>query len=283
METEFTSIRYSGAEDGVARIVLARSEKRNAQDRHLLTELNRAFDMAAQDDDVKVIVLAGDPPDFSSGHSLGGGQAFDMDEYKPVSTWGGFSQPGAEGSWAAEEEFFYGFSERWRDIPKPTIAEVQGWVIAGGLMLMWPCDLVIAAENTKFTDPVVAWGVNGVEYFGHPWELGVRAAKEFLFTGQVLPAEEAKRLGMINHVVPLDELTSFTMTMAKKIARRPSMGLKLAKQSVNQAQDAMGFKNALRAAMSLQQLGHSHNRIKFGFGVDPSGKELIDEDLGKYK
>lgn len=283
MTDDFNAIKYADPAEGVARIVLARPEKRNAQDRELLTELNAAFDLAAQDDNVKVIVLAAEAPDFSSGHSLSGGRNFDMDTYKPVTTWGGFSLPGAEGSWAAEEEFFYGFSERWRDIPKPTIAEVQGWVIAGGLMLMWPCDIVIAGENAKFTDPVVAWGVNGVEYFAHPWELGVRKAKEFLFTGQVILAEEAKALGMVNHVIPMEELTEFTMNMARHIAKRPSIGLKLAKQSVNQAQDAMGFKTALRAAMSLQQLGHSHNKIAFGFGVDPSGTELIDKEIGKYK
>ena len=77
------------------------------------------------------------------------------------------------------------------------MVEVQGWVIAGGLMLVWPFDIIIAADDTKFTDPVVALGVNGVEYFAHPWEFGTRKAKEMLFTGEVIMADEAKSLGMV--------------------------------------------------------------------------------------
>ncbi len=280
--TEFATIKYSGPENGVARIVLNRPEKRNAQTMELLSELNSAFDLAAHDDDVKVIVLAGEGPDFSSGHAGTGN--LDMKNYKPVGTWSGFGAPGQEGHWAVEEEFFLGFCWRWRNIPKPTIAEVQGWVIAGGLMLMWPCDIIIAAEDAKFTDPVVAFGVNAVEYFAHPWEMGVRKAKEMLFTGDVILAEEALRLGMVNHVVPLDELTSFTTAMAEKIATRPAVGLKLAKQSVNQTQDAQGMWTALQSAMSLQQLGHSNMRnVHDGIPVDPEGGKVIQEILSAHK
>jgi len=154
---EFNTIKYNGPENGVARIVLAR--------------------LAAQDDEVKVIVLAGEGPDFSSGHAGLGN--LDLNTYEPSDTWSvkGFKDKGQEGQWGAEQEFFLGFCWRWRNIPKPTIAEVQGWVIAGGLMLMWPSDLIVAAENAKFTDPVVAFGVNAVEYCAHPWEMGVRKAR----------------------------------------------------------------------------------------------------------
>ena len=74
-------------------------------------------------------------------------------------------------------------------------------------MLVWPFDIVIASEDARFSDPVVAFGVNGVEYFAHPWEVGVRKAKEMLFTGEAITAQEAKDLGMVNHVVPLSDLT----------------------------------------------------------------------------
>ena len=133
------------------------------------------------------------------------------------------------------------------------------------------CDIVVASEDALFCDPVVAMGANGVEYFAHPWELGPRKAKELLFTGDWLTADEARGLGMVNQVVPRDELESFTLKMAEKIATKPSMGLKLAKQSVNQAVDAQGFWPALQAAMSLQQLAHTHNLARFGVRVDPSG------------
>ena len=170
MTDTFNTIRYEGVTNGVARIVLAREAARNAQDKAMLYELNAAFDIAAQDDDVNVIVLAADGPHFSSGHDLR--DRSKMSDFKPVGTWGGFSLPGSEGSMAVEEEIYLGFCWRWRNIPKPTIAEVQGKVIAGGLMLVWPFDIVMAASDAQFQDNTVNMGVGGVEYFAHPFELG---------------------------------------------------------------------------------------------------------------
>jgi enoyl-CoA hydratase len=273
MAKDFQHIRYEGVTNGVARIVLARPDARNAQDKQMLYELNDAFDLAAADNDANVIVLAADGPHFSSGHDLRDRSS--LADFDIVSNWGGFDLPGAEGYMAQEQEIYLGFCWRWRNLPKPTIAEVQGKVIAGGLMLIWVCDMIIASEDASFSDPVVAFGVNGVEYFAHPWEVGVRKAKEMLFTGEALSSEEAKSLGMVNHVVPNDELTDFTRDMAEHIAKRPSMGLKLAKQSVNQMQDAQGIWTALQSAMSLQQLGHSNNQQVHGMLIDPAGAEII--------
>lgn len=267
------SVRYEGPTNGVARIVLDRADARNAQDKAMLYELNDAFDRAAQDNEVKVIVLAAEGPHFSSGHDLRDGST--MDEFKPVSNWGGFDLPGSEGYMAIEQEIYLGLCWRWRNLPKPTIAEVQGKVIAGGLMLVWVCDLIVAADDAAFSDPVVAFGVNGVEYFAHPWEVGVRKAKEMLFTGEAISAAEAMQLGMVNHVVPAIELKDRTRQMAEHIAKRPSMGLKLAKQSVNQMQDAQGLWTALQSAMSLQQLGHANNHQVYGMGIDPAGAAII--------
>ena len=273
MAKDFQHIRYEGVTNGVARIVLARPDARNAQDKQMLYELNDAFDLAAADNDANVSVLAADGPHFSSGHDLRDRSS--LADFDTVSNWGGFDLPGAEGYMAQEQEIYLGFCWRWRNLPKPTIAEVQGKVIAGGLMLIWVCDMIIASEDASFSDPVVAFGVNGVEYFAHPWEVGVRKAKEMLFTGEALSSEEAKSLGMVNHVVPNDELTDFTRDMAEHIAKRPSMGLKLAKQSVNQMQDAQGIWTALQSAMSLQQLGHSNNQQVHGMLIDPAGAEII--------
>ena len=266
-------IRYEEPAAGVARIVLARPEARNAQGKRMTYELNAAFDRAAHDDDVDCIVLAADGPHFSSGHDLRDQES--MRNFETVNTWGGFGKPGAEGHMAIEHEIYLGMCWRWRNLPKPTIAEVQGKVIAGALMLVWVCDLIVASDDAQFSDPVVAFGVNGVEYFAHPWEVGVRKAKEMLFTGDALSAEDAKNLGMVNHVVSRDELSTFTLELATRIAARPSMGLKLAKQSVNQAQDAQGLWQALQAAMSLQQLGHSHNMQVHGMLADPTGAKVI--------
>jgi len=202
---------------------------------------------------------------------------------KPVGTWGGFRQPGIEGHRSYEEEVYLGFCWRWRNIPKPTMVQVQGRVIAGGLMLVWPFDLVIASEDARFSDPVVAFGVNGVEYFAHPWEVGVRKAKEMLFTGEAITAEEAKSLGMVNHVVPLEELETFTTNMAEHIAKQPMVGLKLAKQSVNQMQDAQGLWPALQAAMSLQHMGHAHERLIHQRAIEPQGEATIRDQAKKEK
>ena len=273
---DFQTIRYERPADGVARIVLDRPKARNAQNKAMTYELNTAFDRAALDPEVKVIVLAADGPHFSSGHDLR--DRSPMSDFEPVGTWGEFEKPGAEGYMAVEYEIYLGMCWRWRNLPIPTIAQVQGKTIAGGLMLMWVCDLVIASDDATFSDPVVAFGVNGVEYFAHPWELGVRKAKEMLFTGEAIGAEEARQLGMVNRVVPRAELADETLQLASKIASRPSMGLKLAKQSVNQAQDAQGFWTALQAAMALQQLGHSNNAQVHGIVVDPAGAEIIRKE-----
>lgn len=273
MSKEFQTIRYEALPSGVARITLSRADVRNAQDKPMTYELNDAFDLAAQDDKVKVIILAADGPHFSSGHDLR--DQTTMKDFQPVSNWGGFEMPGSEGYMAVEQEIYLGMCWRWRNLPKPTIAEVQGKVIAGGLMLAWVCDLIVASEDASFSDPVVAFGVNGVEYFAHPWEVGVRKAKEMLFTGQAISAEEARSLGMVNQVVGREKLSEYTLALAEKIASRPSMGLKLAKQSVNQMQDSQGLWTALQAAMSLQQLGHANNQQVHGMMVDPSGAEII--------
>ncbi|MEM7078947.1 MAG: enoyl-CoA hydratase [Pseudomonadota bacterium] len=279
--SEFSRITYDSYDSGVARIVLDREETRNAQDKQMLYEVNTAFDLAGADDSVKCLIVAANGPHFSSGHDLRDTTA--MSDFQTVSNWGGFTKPGQEGPQAVEEEIYLGFCWRWRNFPKPTICEVQGKVIAGGLMLVWPCDIIVASEEATFSDPVVAFGVNGVEYFGHPWEFGVRKAKELLFTGGVMDAREALACGMVNHVVAREDLADFAMNMANKIASRPSMGLRLAKQSVNQAQDAQGLWSALQAAMSLQQLGHANNRAVHGIAVDPAGAQVIRDEARAAK
>ena len=273
---DFDTIIYEMPAEGVARIMLNRPEVANAQDKTMLYELTAGFDRAAADDDVKVIILGAKGKHFSSGHDLRDRSSFDdFDTVGPVA---GFKKAGAEGWMSSEQEIYMGFCNRWREIPKPTIAQVQGKVIAGGLMLVWPCDLVVASDDATFSDPVVAFGVNGIEWFAHAYELGARRAKELLFTGEAMGAAEAKAVGMVNRVVSRDELESATLALAQKIASRPSMGLKLAKLSVNQSVDAMGFPQALQQAFGLQHVGHAHNQWVHGMLVDPSGADVIRAD-----
>jgi len=165
--TEFEAVIYEQPSERIVRIVLNRPDKANAQNLQMLYDLNTALDKAAADNDVRVIIIAAAGKHFSSGHGpMGGSDDYSLQDVA-ISTSRGFGQPGIEGHWAFEEEVFFGLCWRWRNIPKPTIAEVQGKVIAGGLMLVWPFDLVVASEDATFQDPVVAFGVNGVEYFGH--------------------------------------------------------------------------------------------------------------------
>jgi enoyl-CoA hydratase len=271
--TEFETVRNERPVSGVARIVLNRPETRNAQDKKLLYELTAAMDEAARDSDVRVVILAAEGPHFSSGHDLR--DSTSMSEFDPVSTWGGFDQPGMEGYFATEEELYLALCWRWRNVPKPTIAQVHGRVIAGGLMLVWPCDLIIASDDAEFSDPVVALGANAVEYFVHPYEVGARKAKQMLFTGEAISAQEAHRLGMVNEVVPRAELAEFTLSVAERIARRPPFALKLAKQSVNQTLELQGLWSSVQAAFGYHQLAHAHNMLLHGQLIDLDGVDLI--------
>jgi len=276
---EFETVKYTQPEPRIARILLNRPDRANAQNMQMLYELNAALDRAAADDEIRVIVIAAEGKHFSSGHDLSGANDWSLSEVG-ISQWGGFRQPGMEGHWAREEEAYFGLCWRWRNIPKPTIAEVQGKVIAGGLMLVWPFDIVVASDDATFQDPVVAFGANGVEYFGHPWEFGVRKAKELLFTGRAITAKVAKELGMVNRVVPRERLADETLELAREIAAQPMMGLKTAKESVNQMQNEQGLYAALRSAMGMQQLAHAHNYVVHKMAVDPAGGALV-RDLAK--
>ncbi|MEQ9125554.1 MAG: enoyl-CoA hydratase-related protein, partial [Alphaproteobacteria bacterium] len=170
-----------------------------------------------------------------------------------------------------EMEIYLGMSKRWRDFPKPTIAAVQGKCIAGGLMLAWVCDLILASDDAQFRDPVIDLGAPGVEWFAHPWELGWRKAKELLFTADWFSAEEAKQFGMVNQIVPRAELAGAALELAKKIAAKPAFALKATKLAVNQMQDAAGFQAGMNTVFAWHQLCHAHNMMMFGMAVDPAG------------
>jgi enoyl-CoA hydratase len=279
----FDTIRYEEPFTHVARIVLNRPDARNAQNTKLLYELNSAFDHAAQDDNIKVVILAGAGKDFSAGHDLHEDpRGVDYSPYKAVGTWCGFGCAGAEGHYSREKEIYLGFSERWRNFAKPTIAEVQGKCIAGGLMLIWPCDIIIASDDAQFLDNTVNMGLPGAEFFNHPYELGVRKAKELLFTSGWWSAQEAHRLGMVNHVVEREKLSDFTLEIAKRIAQQPLMALKTVKEAVNAAQDAAGRSSAMQTQFALHQLGHSHNMQVFGFLIDPSSTAAAKSKTAAY-
>ena len=257
---EYDYITYETLDEGrIARIMLNRPEARNAQNRGMLVELHAAFLRAEADDEVRVVILGGTGPMFTSGHDLG--SAASRDELVNHQSWkeNGGTRKGAERLMLQEWHHFFENTRRWRNLRKITVAQVHGPVFAAGLMLMWACDLIVAADDVVFADVVGSrLGMCGVEYFAHPWELGPRKAKELLLTGDALTADDAHALGMVSKEFPEADLEERTIEFARRIAERPTMTSLLIKESVNQSQDNMGFYNALNACFTLHELNHAH-------------------------
>lgn len=262
-------VRYETPAPKVARIVLDRPHKRNAQGRLMTFQLDAAMKRACQDDDISVIILAAEGDHFSAGHDLSMTEAGPPDTADRFSLWGSYDAPGWEGQYSREKEVYLEITERWRNAPKPVIAEVQGAVISGGLMLMWMADIIVCSEDARFRDNTGSdMGVPGVEFFNHPYELGIRKAKEFLFTGGWLTAADALATGMVNHVVPRAELSGKALDLATTIARTDRFTLKLIKESVNNAQDNMGRPATMQASFGHHQIGHLQNMLLYGFPIN---------------
>ena len=228
----------------VRRILLAREAQRNAQSQQMLDELMAAFDEARVDNSVNVVVLGGKGAHFSAGHDLKQAQAeranFTVEE-----------------RWAYEELRYFDYSMKIWDVPKPTIAQVQGACVAGGFMIANMCDLVVASESAYFSDPVGhTLGAAATEVLIHPWVMGARKAKEMLFTGGKISAQEAKEIGMVNRVVTDAELSDATLALAQQIAKAPPFGLHLIKRSINRSLDSQGLRTALAAHFDTHQLSH---------------------------
>ena len=206
-------------------------------------------------------MLAGAGDHFCAGHDIGtpGRDVHVPYDRKAVIWWDHTDKEGADARYAREMEVYLGMCRRWREIPKPSIAMVHGACIAGGLMLAWVCDLIVASEDAFFADPVVRMGIPGVEYFAHPWMLGPRFAKEALFTGDRFGAQRAYELGMVNRVVPRAELSEATLALADRVAAMPSFGLSLVKRAVNQCEDLMGMRPGMDSIFGLHHVAHAHN------------------------
>jgi len=261
---EYKFVLYEPVDDGqIVRIMLNRPEARNAQNRGLLVDLNDAFLEAEADDNVRVVILGGAGPMFSSGHDLG--SKVSMEEAMPgpnqhrTRTINGATRKGAEALMLQEWHYFFENTRRWRNLRKITIGQAHGDVYAAGLMLLWACDLIVCSQTATFADVVgTRLGMCGVEYFAHPWEFGPRKAKELLLTGDSVSADEAYSLGMVSKVFPDDELADRTLEFARRIAQLPTMSALLIKEAVNQSVDNMGFYNALNACFTLHELNHAH-------------------------
>jgi enoyl-CoA hydratase len=259
-------VEHTGA---VLKITTNRPEVLNAQSRILLEELDDAFKRAVDDDAVRVIILAGAGKHFSAGHDLGSPQEMADQMKAPL-------EPGFKGEYRRIFERFFENTMRWRDLPKPTIAQVQGYCIMGGMMIASACDLIVASDDAQFADRAVKWGGAHVQYFSMPWDLGPRKAKEYLFTGEFMSAAEAEKLGLVNRVVPRQKLEEETMKLAQEIAQRDPFALKFAKASVNEMQNAQGWRDAMEGAFKNYMMTIPH-RIEMGT-YGPKARDKAPKD-----
>jgi enoyl-CoA hydratase len=232
-------------------IRLNRPRYRNAQSRILLEEMTQAFARADLDNEVSVIVLAGAGDHFSAGHDLGTPEEVEDRDRKPFGE-------GVLGRVNRSWHLYVENSLRWRDVRKPTIAQVQGYCIFGGFLIASCMDIIIASEDAKFLP-------SHLQLHTAPWDLGIREAKRILFENRFIPAAEAKELGLVSQVVPRDGLEAAVMAQAERWAENDLLSLRMLKQSINLAQDAMGYRLALHAAHSnymITELAIGENQVE---------------------
>jgi enoyl-CoA hydratase/carnithine racemase len=229
----------------VATVTLNRPEAANAQNSALIDALDAAFDRADVDDTVSVVVLAANGAHFSAGH--------DLKELLASSDRWSAMRATPEGKLRHEEVMYWQRCLRIRDFRKPTIAAVQGRCVAAGLMLACMCDLIVASDDAVFQNPVLRMTGVGVELLVEPWELGVRRAKEFLWTAAELSAHEAHLAGLVSRVVPRERLLAEAHDLARQIAKVPLMTLIASKDTINHTLDAMGQRLSWRYHFMVHQ------------------------------
>ena len=236
----------------VAKVITNRPRYKNAQSRVMIEEMDHAFAAAVADEDVRVIVLAAAGDTFSSGHDIGTAEERADMRRRPF-------PKGVRGEYALSRHLFLDTTLRWRDLDKPTIAQVQGMCIFGGWMFAAAMDLIVAADDARFLPALM-------QYFSIPWDLPIRKAKEAMFRSRFIGAEEACRLGFVNQVVLRERLEAETMALANEIAENDPFTLRMLKWAANSAQDAMGFTNSIRNA-------HSHYMVH---GLDSYTRDKLD-------
>jgi enoyl-CoA hydratase len=254
-------VLYS-VDGAVATVTMNRPKYNNAQNSQMTYALDAAFRRAVDDDNVRAIVLAGAGKHFSAGHDIGTPgrdvtKSWDRQMLVPDHT----NKPAAEFLYTREHEVYIGMCRRWRDIPKPTIAAVQGACVAGGLMLAWVCDFIVATEDAFFQDPVNRMGIPGVEYFAHGFELPPRIAKEFIMLGERMPAERAYNFGMVNRLSTREALMADVKAMADELATRPRLGNWLTKQALNHVEELRGKRTATDAHFHMHHFAHAQSDL----------------------
>jgi enoyl-CoA hydratase len=220
-------------------ITLNRPEKLNALNRAVIDGLRESMRLAVGDDEVKVIVLTGaGERAFSAGYDIGEEIA---DQYEGADEWH-----------RVLERDVGATMELW-SLPKPTIAAVRGWCLAGACDLAMACDLIVATEDARFGEPEIRYGSGPVTML-MPFVLGEKKTNELLFTGDAIDAAEALRVGLVNRVVTTDELEAAVGELVAKIAPTPLPVLRLTKLALTRVYEAMGFRTAQHANLDLSAI-----------------------------
>jgi enoyl-CoA hydratase/carnithine racemase len=227
--------------NGICHLILNRPKKRNALTAEMLRDLSDALHEADHDSEVRVVVLRAAGSDFCAGFDLTRVRSEELPEDRMV----------------REERDLYDRGLALRNLTKPTIAAVQGGCIAGGLLFSQMCDLIVASDDAYFYNPLVRMGGVGLELLMEPWDIGIRQAKRYLFTGDRIPAEVALKFGMVTDVVARQDLTAAVAELAKKIAAMPPTTMRLLKKSINRTQDLMGMRASLEFHFAMHEFGHT--------------------------
>jgi enoyl-CoA hydratase len=217
------------------RLTLNRPDKLNALSGELVTALGAAVDEASADPEVRVIALAGAGRGFCAGYDLSeeaGGEI-----HGPV-------------AWRDLLAADVAVTLKLLDSPRPVIAQVHGYALAGGLELAMACDLVVAAEGTKLGEPEIRYGSAPVALL-MPYLIGQKRTRELLLTGDLVDAADAQAMGLVNRVVPADRLAAEVDALADRLARTPPEVMAPTKRMLNRAMDAMGFREAVEAGIDL--------------------------------
>ena len=215
------------------RLTLNRPAKLNAISAELRDALSAAVAAAVDDERVRVIAIAGAGRAFCSG--------YDLSEAQPVDAWGWREVLAADVA---------AILAIWR-CPKPVIAQVHGYALAGGLELAMACDLIVAADDARLGEPEIRFGSAPVTLL-MPFLIGQKRTRELLMTGDLIDAREAERIGLVNRVVAADELAAEVDRLADRLARVPPDVMAPTKLMLNRSMEAAGFGDAVQIGLDLQ-------------------------------
>lgn len=247
---EFETLIYEPLSDNVVRLTLNRPEKLNALSPQLLGEFDQALDTFESDRDASVLIIRGAGRAFCAG--------FDITSQREGKGLGEFSV-------TTDRLGLKKIIERWQrlwSLPKPTIAQVQGYCLAGGTELVGHCDIVFAADDAQFGHPAGrSMGVIPTLSMW-PYLIGMRKSKELFFTGDLIAAPDALQWGLVNRVVPRDQLDDETVAFAKRVAMVPLDLLTLHKAAVNRFFEIMGLRAAEQSAADLDVIAHQTPAVK---------------------